>query len=793
VSPFSVLTRGLQKLLPGKPPIRGERRLPGLHSDVHVSYTAGGVPHIVASSAPDLFFAQGYITAADRLFQMDLTRRTARGELAEIFGSQPTPWRELTVVFREKSIVDLDHFMRQLSLGAAAREAAETLPPETLSLVEAYAAGVNAFIEEGARPLECQLLGYTPRPWTTRDAAVLWKALAFQLSYGWRAGLAAEALRARFPSDAAKARALVPDQRDVQDVMLPLWTGAAGALGRIENIAGKAGPGGSSLGGSNAWAVAPSRTKHGRAILCGDPHLPLRAPSAGYLVQLSGGGYDVTGWSIPGVPGVVMGHNAHVAWSITAGCTQEATWAMEQFSADGDQVRTANGFAPIESESTEIFVRGEKKPVQRRVRHTGNGPLFEGSLLGEAPAGFGLALRWTGHLPTPDLHAVLELDRVRDFASLRTAAGKMGSPQVNVVYADAAGHIGWQLVGVSPRFKGRPPLSAVPGWSAAHEWDGIEPFESMPYLFDPPEGFIVSANQRLAPDGATLQLGELFEPPYRARRIRARLESAPHLTLDDAAAIQLDRFSGFGVELRDRFIVPLSRRLKLEGPAADVLALAAGWSGFAEPESAGAAALWSFVTILARELFEPVLGDRLFHAVFEQQNLPLMPLLRVLANDGQPFVTRDALDVLAKQALEQAAAQLTKLCHGPAKRWRLDGLRTVSLRHPFSDVPAIGALFTVGPVPWGGDGSTVNNATSRLSGEGATEIGPVFRQAVECGDWDGYRAVMAGGQGGDPTTGRYRELFDLWARGELLSVPFSPDAVARASSTRAVLHPKSAG
>ena len=178
------------------------------------------------------------------------------------------------------------------------------------------------------------------------DCAVLWKALAFQLSYGWRAGLAAEALRARFEHDEEKARALLPDQRHVTDVMLPTWNGAAEALVQLGGLTGRSGTGPTGLGGSNAWAVAPVRAKSGHAILCGDPHLPLRAPAAGYLVHLSGGGFDVAGWSLPGVPGVLMGHNERVAWSITSGCTLDATWAMEQFSADGAEVRTATGFAP---------------------------------------------------------------------------------------------------------------------------------------------------------------------------------------------------------------------------------------------------------------------------------------------------------------------------------------------------------------------------------------------------------------------------------------------------------------
>lgn len=781
-------------LLPARPPVRGLTKVPGLRSDVHVAYTEGGLPHVIATSAPDLFFAQGYLTAADRLFQMDLFRRAARGEMAEIVGGRQAPWRELTALFRGWSMVDVDQFMRQLSLLPSAREAIDVLTPESRSLVQAYADGVNGWLKEGQRPLECQLLGYRPRTWTTIDCALVWKAMAFQLSYGWRAGLVAEALRARFPNEPEKARALVPNQRAVEDVMLPVWPGAADLLRRVQATAGPSNPTGGGLGGSNGWAIAPSRTKHGRAILCGDPHLPFRAPSAGYLVHLSGGGFDVAGWSIPGMPGVVMGHNRDVAWTLTSGCTLDAGWAMEQLSADGEQVRTATGFAPIETESTDIVVRGAKAAVRRVLRHSANGPMFDSKLAGDGPAGYALALRWTGHLATPDLATILDLDRARDFESFQQAGSKLGAPQVNAVYADVKGHIGWQFFGATPRFKAVPPMGAVPGWSSQHEWEGIEHFESLPFSLDPPDGLVVSANQRLLATDARPQLGELFEPPYRSRRIRQRLQSDRSATLQGASAVQLDLYSGFGVDLRDQFLKKLEARLRSRQPplqeeAEDVLNAASNWNGFATPESAGAAAAWSFVSALLRELFEKPLGESLFHAVFEQHNLLLLPLLKILGHEGAPFLSMEELDQACVRALTFASQELVRQCGGGPSKWRLSALRSVSMRHPMSDVPILGSIVTIGPIPWAGDGSTVNCSAVTLDRSEHADIGPVFRHAVECGDWDNYRVIMATGQSGDPTSGRYRELFARWRAGGFVTFPFSADAIRKAEKSSADLTP----
>lgn len=776
-------------LLPARPPVRGQHRVPGVRADVHVSYTDGGIPHVVATSSADLFFAQGYLTAADRLFQMDMFRRSARGELAEIIGGRETPWRDLTSLFRGWSMVDVDHFMRSLALVASARASVDTLSPDARASLEAYSAGVNAWMTEGAFPLECQLLRYRPRAWTPIDCVLLWKAMALQLSYGWRAGLAAEALRARFPNEQVKAKALLPNQKDVGDVMLPTWPGAAELLRHAQVTAGPTNPSGGGLGGSNGWAIAPGRTRGGRAILCGDPHLPFRAPAPGYLIHLSGAGYNVAGWSLPGVPGVGMGHNDRVAWTLTNGCTLDATWAMEQFSADGQQLRTSTGFEPVESEATDIVVRGEKAAVRRQLRHSANGPMFDAKLAGDGPPGYALALRWTGHLPTPDLECILDINRARDFASFRKAGERLGAPQLNAVYADVEGHVGYQFVGATPRFRASPPIGAVPGWSEAHQWEGIEPFESLPWQLDPPDGLVVSANQRLVPTDARPQLGELFEPPYRARRIRQKLESHGGWTLQSASALQLDLFSGFGVELRDKVLVPLASRLRLNEDAADVLNAAAAWNGFATPESAGAAAAWAFVSALLRAMFFDLLGERLFHAVFEQHNLPLLPLLRILEKDGAPFFSRDELDAHCVRAFDAALKQLREECGGGPSRWQLGSLRSVSLRHPMSDVPVLGRVVTLGPIPWAGDGSTVNCASVALDRTLNPDVGPVFRHAVECGDWDNYRVIMATGEGGDPTSGRYREMFGRWRAGGFVLLPFSPDAVQKAERQTAVLAP----
>lgn len=776
----------LLNLLPQKPPVVGVRRVPGLRADVEIQWTSGGIPHLTASNESDLFFAQGWLCASERLFQMELARRTARGELSEIFGATPPSWPILDGTMRGQSLVDIDLFLRQLSFAESGRAGLESTSPGARTLIDAYAAGVTAWIETGARPLEHQLLGIDSRPWTAADSAAVWKLTGFQLSAGWRAGLVAESIRAKFFDDPGKARALLPDQRAETETVLPTWD-AASLLERGQSILGGATTPG--VGGSNAWALSGERTKSGRALLCGDLHLPLRAPTQGWISHLSGGGFNVAGWCVPGIPGVVAGHNEELAWSVTSAQTMDAQWALERLGQDRESVRTATGFVPLDSENTEIFVRGAKSPVRARLRHSANGPIVEGPLTSMVPEGHVLALRWAGHLPTADLEAVLDLNRAYDEAAVGRACARLGTPALNVVWADRRGQVGWRFAGALPRFRKRPTLGAVPGWTPQDEWEGVDSAEDVPALSHPEDGLVISANQKIIPDGGPLHLGDLFDSPYRVRRIRERLDATPKATLSGMLDVQLDRFSGFGESMQQRFLSGFSQRLQTppSGAAGDVLALALSWNRMATPESAGAAALWALTVKLARALLEPALGEALYETLCDQHDLMFAPLLQILERRGAPFVAAEALDALTLSALDEAAQSLRSACGGGVATWRLSALRASTFSHPLSERTGLGTLFRLGPISGGGDGSTVNRAVTRLDERGEIAIGSVFRHGVEAGDWDAYRVILSTGQSGDPTSGRYREHFDRFRKGESFVLPFTPSVVNDATLYRAKL------
>lgn len=780
------LTRQILSHLPSQPPLREDQVLSGLSEHVLVRWTKGGVPHIEAANATDLFFVQGWLCASERLYQMELARRTARGELAEIFGRSSTDLIVIDGLAPGRSPVELDVFLRRLQLTGAAQAGLDSMSPDARALVDAYGAGVNAWLEEGRRPVEFELLSLHPKRWTAEDSACIWKLNALQTSTAWRGGLAAEAIRSCFIDSPAKARALLPNLVDTTDTLLPAWN-ASGAF--VDGVSALDRPSGPGIGGSNAWAVSGTRSSTGRALLCGDLHLPFRAPAQGWLVHLTGGGFDVAGWSIPGVPGVVVGHNDHLAWSVTTAKTMDAQWALERLSPDGQSVKTATGWAPLDSEEAIVHVRSEREPVRTRLRHSPNGPLIESALVPWAPEGHALALRWTGHLPTADLEAILDLDRATDEESLARAISRLGTPALNVVWAHKNGNVGWRLAGALPRFKARPRPGAVPGWTPQDEWDGVASPEDVPALSSPDTGVVVSANQKLFPEGGPLHLGDFFDAPYRARRIRERLDALPRPTLDEAMRIQFDQQSGFGLRFRDGFLSRFDVRQKSIPSEAQeaVLRTALAWDGDATSTSAGAAATWALLTALSETLLRPALGDALYSIVSRQGDLILEPLIKILEANGAPFASEAELDALTLDALTRAADRLARTCGNTPSSWRLGALQIGKFHHPSSERPALGVFFRVASFESGGDPSTIARTLTRLDESAEISLGPVFRHGVEAGDWDGYRVCLASGQSGDPTSFRYRDHFERFEHGEHFVLPFSEEAVAKATEYRARL------
>lgn len=757
---------------------KGRATVPGLRSDIEILYSAGHVPHLYASSADDLFFAQGWVTAHERLWQMDFLRRAAQGRLAELFGERSVAWRDLSVLLRGRTTVDVDHLMRVAGLQQAARASWAVLEPESRRALERYAEGVNARIGEGRLPLEFRLLRYAPEPWTPLDSLCIQKVLAFELAPAWRAILVIEALRAAVP-DRARLQALLPYAGPTEQPLSPEAARLAALAAAEENEAALGG----AHAGSNAWAVGPSRSASRAPLLCNDPHLLLTAPGPLFIAHLSADGYDVAGATLPGLPGVLIGHNRQIAWGITLVLAQDADLYAETLDGSG-AYRSADGtWQPLDVHQLEIAVRGRRTPEIRAVRSTRHGPLLTDALASKSEGTRGISLRWTGQGATRELDAMLAINRAEDWSAFRAALRLHGGPAMHFCYADRAGHIGYQLAGHVPIRPGDASLAVRDG-AAESGWQGFVPFDELPTLLDPDDGVIATANQQVVGAAYPHHLTHLAEPPWRYRRIRERLAGARPHTPEEMAAIQTDLYSGWAARMSETLLAPLAAEdagVELTPRAKEALARILAWDHVARPESDGAALFYLFHDALVRDLLEACLGRDQLHGYLELLNASVVPLERLLVDENRAWLEPGALRIACARALDTAAERITRRLGEDPAGWRWGALHTLRLRHRLDALRPLRSLLSPGPIETGGDGMTVNSGHFVHASPFEHRVGAAYRQIFDLADWDRARVITCSGQSGDPLSRRYRDHLPLWQEGEYLPLPFSRTAVERAA------------
>ncbi|MEE8409042.1 MAG: penicillin acylase family protein, partial [Myxococcota bacterium] len=411
--------------------------LRGLEGDVEVLTDDWGVPHIYADTAHDLFFAQGFVTARDRMFQMDYNRHGAAGRLCELVGRRELPWRDLTVHLKAKTTFDVDVMLRTFGMARSARDSLPMHSQESRDMLTAYAAGVNAYIATGARTLEHRILRTDPEPWRELDSLLMLKGIGFELNFSWRSALVSALLdQADVPEDLA--RVLWPHYRPGGPTIVDpeAWAQVATDLARTREAAGAAlGMGNAPGVGSNSFVVAASHSKNGDALAANDTHLVLMAPQPWHEVRLHGGGFDMRGFALTGVPGITIGKTPHHTWGITAGMVQDLDLFVERLHPDDPKrYLTPDGWQTLFEREEEIIVRGEKTE-KRTIFESRHGPLLE-TVATEADAGYRYAVAWTGHRPGRDLDGLLGVWKAESFAEFRESLRHLVCPTYNITYAD---------------------------------------------------------------------------------------------------------------------------------------------------------------------------------------------------------------------------------------------------------------------------------------------------------------------------------------------------------------------
>jgi penicillin amidase len=667
-----------------------------------------GVPHISAQTLDDLFFAQGYVHAQDRLFQMDLNRRQAAGELAEVFGA---------------GSLNNDVAARRLQMRKIAeRNAALLSGDEKLALV-AYSRGVNHFIEthRGKYPIEFAAIGYDPSPWVPADSMVVALGMSRLLSESWQRDLAKQAL---------------------------LESGDPELLADLYPLSG-----GVNLG-SNSWAVAGRFTKSRKPILANDPHLPLSLPGIWYENHLRGAGINVAGVSIPGLPAVVIGRNDNIAWGITNLEFDAQDLYVERVDSSG--VGLVRGMPERVRQSTDVIrVRGAGFATLT-LRATSHGPLVE------AGGPVELAVRWNASEPNGRF-PLLALNRAANWDQFRSALSQWTTPAQNFVYADAAGNIGYQAAGLLPKRANFPGDLPVDGTSGKFEWDGYIPFEDLPTEFNPALGHIVSANQSTFPPNYPYPVNGKFAAPDRARQIEARLAGRNGLRTADMLAIQTDHYSAF-LHFLAKQSANAAKGRSGRASVTEAAAILEKWDGQMDARSSGA-----MVAALVWKHLEKAIVERASPGKPELYNSPLATVAAERLLRERPAKWFPSFDEVLVRALLDALAEGTKEQGDTIASWQLGPHQQLSLANPvLASVRYLrgtwGGWIRLGPAPMSGSPTSVNQYTGT--------VGPSLRMVIDFGDPEASVLNLVSGQSGQVLSGHYRDQWDAYLNGTSFPLRF---------------------
>jgi len=776
------------------PDLDGQPAVTGLLQPLTVSRDDHGVPTITAGSLTDLFFAQGYVTAQDRLWQMDMTRRFASGEIAELLGAD---W------------IKHDREQRILRLRATAEQNAQELSPRDRVFLEAYSSGVNAYItaHEKNLPLEFHLLRYSPRPWTPADTLVIYANMVKELNH-WEArqALAREKVTAKVGPDLAadlyvnsSPRDHPPGQDnssgDQQDVLNePASSQKAAPFAFGSAAANFASPDSQPEFGSNDWVISGAHTVSGKPLLANDPHLGHQMPALWYEAHLRCGSFDVAGVSLPGAPGIVLGHNQRIAWGFTnTGATVEDIFA-ETFNAAG-QYQTPTGWKEPQRISEIIHVHG-KPDVHLEVLITRHGPIVSELFPGEKRT---LALEWMLYSPNALQLSLFDLDSAQNWQQFRQALAKWVGPGQNVVYADVDGHIAYQAMGRVPiRAAGDGGLPAA-GNDNAYEWIGFIPFDKMPRVFDPPSGILATANGRITPNGYPYSISASWEPPYRTERIYHVLQSENKLRPQDMLALQTDIYSAFDHLCAERFVYALDHVQELSPRARQARDLMRGWDGKMEMNSAAAAVEVQARRELYRLLLEPKLGltlasrkesggterepasSGLSWRTYDWFMWPVW-MENVLSQQPKRWLPAEFrnYDELLARAVENAVSSSGTA--GDLSTWKWGSLNQVEIQHPIlGTIPILQRWTGPGTNPQSGDSYTV-----KAVGE---NWGPSERMTVDLSNLDNSTLNIVTGQSGNFLGPYYMDQWQAWYEGTSFTFPSSGQAVQSGRAHLLVLQP----
>lgn len=745
----------------------GELQVKGLKEPVEVVRDRYGVPHIYAANQDDLFFAQGYVTAQDRLFQLDLWRRVAVGETAELFGEEA---------------LEADRFARLIKYRGEMQAEWQSYAPDTQAIATAFVAGINAQIDacQDRLPIEFQILGHQPKKWRSED--ILGRMSGIVMTNNWQR----EVTRARLIAAVGveRARAIAPTDppldfappaglnlAQVTPAILQGYIAATKPL-KFPPIPQE----------SNDWVIAGALSASGKPLLANDPHRAIALPSLRYLVHLHAPGWNVIGSGEPALPGVAVGHNERLAWGFTIVGTDQADLYVEETGpGDSRLYKVGEAWQPMRVEREAIRVRGRAAPVEVELRFTRHGPV----IYQDESTNVAVALKWVGSEPGGAAYlGSLSVARAQNKEEFLRALEAWKSPAENFVYADVDGHVGWVAAALTPIRKGWDGLLPVPGAGNAFEWQGYLSVKDLPQSFDPPRNWIATANHNILPSGYSHPISYEWAAPHRFLRIQERLSPATKLTVADCQALQHDTMS-----IPGRVLAKVLQGVTLTDELAPYADLLKSWNSDLSTNSAAGALYAVWLQELMSEFFQERLPAEARSDRGDLRSVSV--LLSELQNPTEAVMgqqPRNKRDALVQTTFAKAVERTKKLLGADPAGWRWGKLHTARLEHPLASLgPAYAEAFNLAPAPRGGDVHTPNN--TRHDENFRQVHGASYRQVFDLADWDRGVATSVPGQSGQPGSPHYADLLPLWAEGKYFPLAYSRPKVDELAENRLMLLP----
>lgn len=750
-----------------------------LTASVEVIRDKRGVPHIYAQNSNDLFFAQGYVHAQDRLWQMELSRRVAKGKLSEVLGKEP---------------LDADRMSRTFGFDRIGRKDLELMNDECRAILDSYVNGINAFIEQSAKklPIEFSIARFKPALWDATDVAAFSRMMVWSMSFGWYSGIVRSNIISKVGEDAASELeisyphdnpASLPKGIEINELVIDE---------KLKTIDGEYLK---LVKGSNAWAVSGAFTDSGKPYLCNDPHLPMMLPSIWYENHLEAGDYRATGVSTPGLPMLMIGHNEHIAWGMTLAYTDIQDLFIEKFtSSDCSEYEYKGSIKKAEIFNEEIKIKGKSKPYVEKVIVTHHGPVI--SELVNFPEKK-VALCSMALKPGGIIKGWYQLNKAKNWTDFNEALKHIDAPALNVPYADIYGNIGYRVTAKVPIRKSGYGKLPVPGWSGEFEWIGEVPYDEMPHALNPERGFIISCNHKVIDDSYPHYLGNIWMNGYRANQLEKMFAAKQKFTCEDYRNMQMNFSCLPGKKFIAHYHGITSRQVTVQ------LAInkLTSWDGQLGEDSIGGTLYEVTRFYLIKNIIESVLGKDItnqfkgssFNPVVnvysEYLGQDTVVLLNMLDNQKSWWINKSGgkTQVLIK-SIEDAVAWLGQTLGNDMNKWQWGKIHHIVFPHAMEIVKPMDKVFNLGPFPLGGDTDTIHQSAFKPNEPfGGHMVAPSFRMIVDMSDLSKSRSVLPPGQSGWLGNTHYDDQITKWRNGDFYPMLWEKAQIQKEMKEKLVL------